>query len=175
VTVTHADMTRYFMSIPEACALVLGAAVRGRGGELFVLDMGEPVRIGELARNMIELSGLAVRNADNPAGDIEIVEIGLRPGEKLYEELLIGNNPAPTGHPRILKADELFMPIDELSEKLERLAQALAAGSRIELMAMLHELVPEFVSGGDLVDWVHLEGAGSFHPPHGGQLAASSA
>ena len=128
-----------------------------QGGELFVLDMGEPVRIGELARNMIELSGLAVRNEANPSGDIDIVEIGLRPGEKLYEELLIGNNPTPTGHPRILKADEAFMPIDELSEKFERLARELLSGSRTELMAVLRELVPEFRSGGELVDWVHLE------------------
>jgi FlaA1/EpsC-like NDP-sugar epimerase len=175
VTLTDWRVTRYFMTVPEAAELVLQASAMSRGGELFVLDMGEPVRICELARNMIELSGLAVRSEDNPAGDIEIVEIGLRPGEKLYEELLLGNNPASTGHPRILKADERFMPIDELSEKLGRLAQALASGSRVELMTVLHELVPEFVSGGELVDWVHLEGAASFHPPHPGQLAASSA
>jgi FlaA1/EpsC-like NDP-sugar epimerase len=174
VTLTDWRVTRYFMTVPEAAELVLQASAMSRGGELFVLDMGEPVRIGELARNMIELSGLAPRSEANPAGDIEIVEIGLRPGEKLYEELLIGNNPAPTGHPRILKADESFMPIDELSEKLERLAHALAAGSRVELMAILRELVPEFEHAGELVDWVHLETAGSA-PPRIAQLAASSA
>ncbi len=175
VTLTDWRVTRYFMTVPEAAELVLQASAMSRGGELFVLDMGEPVRIGELARNMIELSGLAVRNGDNPAGDIEIVEIGLRPGEKLYEELLIGNNPSPTGHPRILKADERFIPIDELSEKLERLALALAAGGRLAMMAILQELVPEFQSGGKLVDWIHLQGVNSFDPPRTGQMAASSA
>lgn len=157
ITLTDWRVTRYFMTVPEAAELVLQASAMSEGGELFVLDMGDPVRIAQLARNMIELSGLSVRNDANPAGDVEIVEIGLRPGEKLYEELLIGNNPGPTGHPRILKADEAFMPIDELSEKLERLAKALRSGSRIDLMAILCELVPEFRGGGELVDWVHLE------------------
>lgn len=175
VTLTDWRITRYFMTVPEAAELVLQASAMSRGGELFVLDMGQPVRIGELARNMIELSGLTVRGEDNPGGDIEIVEIGLRPGEKLYEELLIGNNPAPTDHPRILKADEDFIPIDELSEKLERLAGALAAGGRIELLAILHELVPEFQNGGDVVDWIHLENCSVVQPPRGGQLAATSA
>jgi FlaA1/EpsC-like NDP-sugar epimerase len=175
VTLTDWRVTRYFMTVPEAAELVLQASAMSRGGELFVLDMGEPVRIGELARNMIELSGLTVRNEANPAGDIEIVEIGLRPGEKLYEELLIGDNPAATGHPRILKADEAFMPIDELSEKLERLAAALAAGSRTDLMAILRELVAEFEHGGELVDWIHLEGVGSIPPPRTGQRVANSA
>ena len=161
VTLTDWRVTRYFMTVPEAAELVLQASAMSHGGELFVLDMGEPVRIGELARNMIELSGLGMRNEANPGGDIEIVEVGLRPGEKLYEELLIGNNPAPTAHPRILKADESFMPIDELSEKLERLAAALSAGDRIALMAILHELVPEFHKGGELVDCIHLESADS--------------
>ena len=114
-------------------------------------------------------------NEANPSGDIDIVEIGLRPGEKLYEELLIGNNPTPTGHPRILKADEAYMPIDELSEKLERLSGALASGSRTELMSILLELVPEFQSGGELVDWVHLRGASSIEPPRANQRAARSA
>jgi FlaA1/EpsC-like NDP-sugar epimerase len=175
VTLTDWRVTRYFMTVPEAAELVLQASAMSRGGELFVLDMGEPVRIGELARNMIELSGLAVRDDANPAGDVEIVEIGLRPGEKLYEELLIGNNPSPTGHPRILKADERFMPIDELSEKLERLGQALAAGGRPQLMEILNQLVPEFQHYGELVDWIHLQGAASFDPPVAAQLAASSA
>jgi FlaA1/EpsC-like NDP-sugar epimerase len=170
VTLTDWRITRYFMTVPEAAELVLQASAMSRGGELFVLDMGQPVKIGELARNMIELSGLSVRSEDNPAGDVEIVEIGLRPGEKLYEELLIGNNPSPTGHPRILKADESFMPFDELSEKLRRLEDALVAGGRVELLAMLHELVPEFQNGGDVVDWIHLEAANGFdrrrRPPY---------
>jgi FlaA1/EpsC-like NDP-sugar epimerase len=157
VTLTDWRITRYFMTVPEAAELVLQASAMARGGELFVLDMGQPVKIGELARNMIELSGLTVRNEQNPAGDIEIVTVGLRPGEKLFEELLIGDNPSPTNHPRILKADESFIPIDELSEHLGRLADALAAGSTVDLLAILHNLVPEFQNGGAVVDWVHLE------------------
>jgi UDP-N-acetylglucosamine 4,6-dehydratase len=157
VTLTDWRITRYFMTVPEAAELVLQASAMSRGGELFVLDMGDPVRIGELARNMIELSGLTVRSDKNPNGDIAIVEVGLRPGEKLYEELLIGNNPAPTAHPRILMADENFIPIDELSHRLERLANALAAGNRVGLLAMLEEMIPEFENNGAVVDWVHLE------------------
>jgi FlaA1/EpsC-like NDP-sugar epimerase len=175
VTLTDWRVTRYFMTVPEAAELVLQASAMSHGGELFVLDMGEPVRIGELARNMIELSGLSVRNEDNPAGDIAIVEVGLRPGEKLYEELLIGNNPAPTAHPRILQAGESFIPIDELSEKLARLATALSAGRRPELMAILHELVPEFHKGGELVDWIHLETVDSLAQLDRRQPVATSA
>jgi FlaA1/EpsC-like NDP-sugar epimerase len=164
VTVTDWRITRYFMTVREAAQLVLQASAMAEGGELFVLDMGEPVRIGQLAQNMIELSGLTVRSAEDPAGDIEIVEIGLRPGEKLYEELLIGNNPAPTGHPRILKANESFIPFEELSEELQRLADALSGGSRVALIEMLHELVAEFQNGSDVVDWVHLETGRSARP-----------
>ena len=115
-----------------------------RGGEVFVLDMGEPVRIAELAHNMIELSGLGVRDADHPQGDIEIVEVGLRPGEKLYEELLIGNSPAQTGHPRILKADEPFLPLPQLQLELERIAALLDAQRGGELIGALKALAPEF-------------------------------
>jgi FlaA1/EpsC-like NDP-sugar epimerase len=162
VTVTDWEITRYFMTIREAAQLVLHASAMAQGGELFVLDMGEPVRIGELARNMIELSGLTVRTADDPAGDIEIVEIGLRPGEKLYEELLIGNNPAWSDHPRILKADEDFMPFDELSNHLERLEQALLNAGPVDQIAILQDLVPEFRNATSVVDWVHIE---STHGP----------
>jgi FlaA1/EpsC-like NDP-sugar epimerase len=157
VTLTDWRVTRYFMAVREAAELVLQASAMAEGGELFVLDMGEPVRIGALARNMIELSGLTVRTRENPAGDIEIVETGLRPGEKLYEELLIGDNPAATEHTRILKADERFTPFDELSQKLDRLSDALLAGSAAGQIAMLRELVPEFRGSGELVDWVQLE------------------
>jgi FlaA1/EpsC-like NDP-sugar epimerase len=106
ITVTHRDITRYFMTIPEAAQLVIQATAMAKGGEVFVLDMGQPVRIMDLARSMVRLSGLTVRDAQDPDGDIEIVETGLRPGEKLYEELLIGDNPEPTNHPRILRARE---------------------------------------------------------------------
>ena len=175
VTLTDWRITRYFMTLPEAAQLVLQASAMARGGELFVLDMGEPVRVGELARNMIELSGLTVRSQDNPAGDVEIVEVGLRPGEKLFEELLIGDDPASTEHPRILKAHEGFTGFEELSRMLERLAQALANGTRVELIAILHEIVPEFQSGNDIVDWVHVESGLARQPAVPTQRTATSA
>jgi FlaA1/EpsC-like NDP-sugar epimerase len=175
VTLTDWRVTRYFMTIREAAELVLQASAMAQGGELFVLDMGEPVRIGDLARNMIELSGLTVRTAEDPAGDVEILEIGLRPGEKLYEELLIGENPASTKHPRILNADEHFTPFEELSHKLGRLADALSAGRAPELIARLRELVPEFKNGVDIVDLVHVETAAASLPSGRRQNAASSA
>lgn len=117
ITLTHPEVTRYFMTIPEAAQLVIQAGAMAKGGEVFVLDMGEPVKIYDLARRMIQLSGLSIRDKQNPHGDIEIVITGLRPGEKLYEELLIGNNPIPTKHPRILMAKEEY--IDELSLEKE--------------------------------------------------------
>lgn len=157
VTLTDWRITRYFMTLREAAQLVLHASAMAGGGELFVLDMGQPVRIGELAQNMIELSGLTVRTNANPDGDIEIVEIGLRPGEKLYEELLIGDNPTPSGHQRILSAGETFMPFEELSTKLDRLDRALQRGSSADQIAMLRDLVPEFINDRTIVDWVHLE------------------
>lgn len=125
VTLTDRKITRYFMTIPEAAQLVIQAAAMMEGGEVFVLDMGDPVRILDLATNMIQLSGYSVRDDDNPDGDIEIKEIGLRPGEKLYEELLIGNDPAPTLHPRIMKANEHFLEWSQLSQALSNLRAAI--------------------------------------------------
>ncbi len=107
---TDERITRYFMTIPEAAQLVIQAGAMASGGDVFVLDMGEPVRIADLARRMVELSGLALKVAANPNGDIEITVTGLRPGEKLFEELLIGDNPLPTSHPRIMKAHKDFLP-----------------------------------------------------------------
>jgi FlaA1/EpsC-like NDP-sugar epimerase len=124
LTVTHADVTRYFMTIPEAAQLVLQAGAMGQGGDVFVLDMGQPVRIVDLARRMIQLSGLTLRDAEHPSGDIEIAITGLRSGEKLYEELLIGDNPEPTEHPRIMKARESLIPWSELQPQLESLMNA---------------------------------------------------
>src|SRR4051812_40457134 len=112
VTVTHRDVTRFFMSIPEATQLVLQASAMAERGEVFVLDMGDPIKISELARNMITLSGMTVRDEANPMGDIEIVYVGLRPGEKLYEELFVGANSVETTHPRIKMAKERFLPFD---------------------------------------------------------------
>jgi FlaA1/EpsC-like NDP-sugar epimerase len=157
VTITDRRVTRYFMTLSEAAELVLQASAMAKGGEVFVLDMGQPVRIVDLARNMIELAGLTVRQADTPDGDIAITEIGLRPGEKLFEELLIGNAPAPTEHPRIMKADEPFLPIERLRPCLDRIATLLDAARCAELIGALRELVPEFESGGEIVDWIHVE------------------
>lgn len=125
ITLTHPDITRYFMTIPEAAQLVIQAGAMAKGGDVFVLDMGDPVKIMDLATRMIELSGLCVRNENNPDGDIEIEITGLRPGEKLFEELLIGNNPRPTSHPRIMKAHEEFLAWPVLIEKLQRLESLL--------------------------------------------------
>ena len=127
VTVTHEDITRYFMTIPEAAQLVIQAGTMAKGGEVFVLDMGEPVKIIELARTMIELSGLSVRDDANPDGDIVVEVTGLRDGEKLYEELLIGDNPEQTGHSRIMKANEDFLDWNDLERIVEKLAADMAA------------------------------------------------
>jgi FlaA1/EpsC-like NDP-sugar epimerase len=124
LTVTHAEVTRYFMTIPEAAQLVLQAGAMGLGGDVFVLDMGQPVKIVDLARRMVQLSGLTVRDASHPQGDIEIAITGLRPGEKLYEELLIGDNPEPTEHPRIMKAREPLVPWQQLQQDLVQLEGA---------------------------------------------------
>lgn len=121
ITVTHPEVTRYFMTIPEAAQLVLQAGAMGVGGEVFVLDMGEPIKITDLAKNMIELSGFEVKDATTGEGDISIEYVGLRPGEKLYEELLIGNNVQQTKHPRIMKAGENFLKFKELIASLEQL------------------------------------------------------
>lgn len=154
VTITHRDITRYFMTIPEAAQLVVQASAMAKGGEVFVLDMGEPVRIVDLARNMIQLSGLTVRSAENPEGDIEIVTVGMRPGEKLYEELLIGNDPKATAHPRIMMASEHHIPWMRLRTRLDDMEQLLARGAAVEARALLCSLVMEFKPASGVVDWV---------------------
>ena len=124
VTVTHREIIRYFMTIPEAAQLVIQAGSMAAGGDVFVLDMGNPVKILDLAERMINLMGLTVRDAEHPEGDIEIQFVGLRPAEKLYEELLIGSNVSGTGHPRIMRADEDCLTMDVLSGLLGDLKQA---------------------------------------------------
>lgn len=156
ITLTHADITRYFMSIPEAAQLVIQAGAMAQGGDVFVLDMGEPVRIIDLARSMVELSGLTVRDVANPEGDIEVKITGLRPGEKLYEELLIGDNPLPTQHPRIMKAHEQFVPWPELNTCLDGLTSALNANDVPLIRSLLKQMVPGYQPDGEVVDWVHL-------------------
>jgi FlaA1/EpsC-like NDP-sugar epimerase len=128
VTVTHEEITRFFMSIPEATQLVLQASAMARNGEVFVLDMGEPVKIADLARSMISLSGLAVRDRENPHGDIEIRFVGLRPGEKLYEELFVGEETLETTHPRIRMARERTIPMEQIQPLVTDLMEAIASG-----------------------------------------------
>ena len=144
ITLTHPEIIRYFMTIPEAAQLVLQAAVLAQGGDLFLLDMGEPVRILDLAKQMVHLSGLSLRDAQNPDGDIEIRCTGLRPGEKLYEELLIDANSEPTAHPLIYRAQERSIPPAELWPRIEALEDAMAAKDTEAAMALLAELVPEW-------------------------------
>lgn len=144
ITVTHPEVTRYFMTIPEAAQLVLQAGAMAEGGDVFVLDMGEPIRIRELAERMVTLAGLTVRDAQHPSGDIAITFTGLRPGEKLYEELLIGDNPLPTAHPRILRAQEERFDWATLSALLTRLQAAALANDPDGMRALLHTLVPGY-------------------------------
>ncbi|EJT01022.1 nucleoside-diphosphate sugar epimerase/dehydratase [Rhizobium sp. CCGE 510] len=152
VTLTHPDITRYFMTISEASQLVIQAGAMGEGGDVFLLDMGEPVRIADLARKMVELSGLTVRDETNPEGDIELSVTGLRPGEKLYEELLIGDNPETTQHPRIMKAREDFLFWPELLRRLSSLNAALDRNDMIAARATLAELVSGYSSTGEVSD-----------------------
>ena len=159
ITLTDERITRYFMTIPEAAQLVIQAGAMASGGDVFVLDMGEPVKIINLAKRMVELSGLALKDDANPNGDIEIQVTGLRPGEKLYEELLIGDNPLPTSHARIMKAHEDFWPWAELQSKLAALGVALDANDVPLFRTLLKELVPGYQPDGDVVDWVWTENA----------------
>lgn len=160
VTVTHSDVTRYFMTIPEAAQLVIQAgAMAGISGSLgqgsvFVLDMGEPVKIINLAQRMIELSGFRLQDEQNPDGDIAIKLVGLRPGEKLYEELLIGNDAMPTQHPRIMKAQETFIEWTELEKKLIMLEESLNAGDAKAVYEHLRYLVIGFSKNNEIVDWI---------------------
>jgi FlaA1/EpsC-like NDP-sugar epimerase len=180
ITLTHQDIIRYFMTIPEAAQLVMqtgamagtpnkgigtgiSADIRGGDGrvsseaEVYVLDMGEPVKIIDLAHRMIELSGFRVKDENTPEGDIVIEVVGLRPGEKLYEELLIGNNPQTTQHPRIMKANEKFLPWSELQPMITTLRIAAVNGDVMMIRSMLQQLVPEYRPDENVVDWVYRE------------------
>lgn len=145
VTVTHADMVRYFMSIPEASELVIQAGALAGGGDVFVLDMGEPVKILDLATMMIRLAGLEVKSEDNPHGDIEIDIVGLRPGEKLYEELLIGGNVTGTRHPRIMRSEEPALEWCVLQLAITRLDQAVSANDVKSIVGALCGVVEGYV------------------------------
>ena len=157
ITLTHADVTRYFMTIPEAAQLVIQAGAMASGGDVYVLDMGQPVKISDLAQRMVVLSGLTVKDDAHPSGDIEIQVKGLRPGEKLYEELLIGDNPLPTHHPRIMKAHEEFLLWEDLHDKLQALSLALDLNDVPHIRKQLKDLVPGYQPEGDVVDWVWME------------------
>jgi FlaA1/EpsC-like NDP-sugar epimerase len=145
ITLTHPEIIRYFMTIPEAAQLVLQAAVLARGGDLFLLDMGEPMPILDLAQQMVRLSGLSLRDAQHPQGDIEIVCTGLRPGEKLYEELLIDAKSEPTTHPLIYRASERAIPPQQLWPQIEALQSSVCQQDAEAALAVLAQLVPEWV------------------------------
>lgn len=153
ITLTHQDITRYFMTIPEAAQLVIQASALAKGGDVFLLDMGEPIKIYDLAVRMIELSGLTLKDESNPEGDIEIQITGLRPGEKLYEELLIGNEPKQTVHSRILMGTESYLPIREFELELLELSRFLNQGKLREASETLCRCVEGYSAGG-VVDWV---------------------
>nr|WP_197281726.1 nucleoside-diphosphate sugar epimerase/dehydratase [Pseudomonas mandelii] len=155
LTVTHPKITRYFMTIPEAAQLVIQAGSMGQGGDVFVLDMGEPVKIVELAEKMIHLSGFSVRSEKTPHGDISIEFTGLRPGEKLYEELLIGDNVAATQHPMIMTANEDYLNWDVLKVRLSELLSAVERDEYSQVRQLLRETVSGYTPDGDIVDWIY--------------------
>jgi UDP-N-acetylglucosamine 4,6-dehydratase len=157
VTVTDPRIIRYFMTIPEAAQLVLQAGAMGQGGDVFVLDMGEPVRIFDLAKRMIHLSGLTVRDEANPEGDIEILFTGLRPGEKLFEELLIGENVTDTQHPRIMRAEESVIAWSDLAVMIKQLEQAVQEDDIDGIRQVLTRAVSGFSPQCDICDWLWLE------------------
>jgi len=161
VTVTHPEIIRYFMTIPEAAQLVIQAGGMAHGGEVFVLDMGEPVKIRDLAARMIKLMGLTVKDADNPNGDIEISFTGLRPAEKLYEELLIGENVAGTEHPRIMRAREDYLSRDEINPLLDELQLAARSVDRRQVRDVLLRAVAEYRPNNGIDDllWEETEAA----------------
>lgn len=155
ITVTHPNMTRYFMTIPEAAQLVIQAGSMGQGGDVFVLDMGQPVKIADMAEKMIQLSGLSLRSPVNPNGDVAIVFTGLRPGEKLYEELLIGDNVSPTEHPMIMRADEEHLPWESFKGVIGSLLDAVARDDYVQVRELLRETVNGYVPECEIVDLIH--------------------
>jgi FlaA1/EpsC-like NDP-sugar epimerase len=157
VTVTDANIIRYFMTIPEAVELVVQAGAMGTGGDVFVLDMGKPICINDLARRMIQLSGLEVKDESNPNGDIEIQYTGLRPGEKLYEELLIGDNVTETENPLIMRAEEDMLPWDELEPILNSLEVAIKDCDHEKLRKVLIQAVPGFKPQCEIMDVLYNE------------------
>ena len=152
VTVTDSRIIRYFMTIPEAAELVIQAGAMGQGGDVFVLDMGEPVHIVDMAKRMIHLSGYLEMDENHPEGYIEIVYTGLRPGEKLYEELLIGDKVSETEHQKIMRAEEMTLPWDELSVTLSELAEVNRKGDCKQVRKILIEMIDGFEPQCDVED-----------------------
>lgn len=157
LTVTHPEITRYFMTIPEAAQLVIQAGSMGEGGDVFVLDMGDPVKIVELAEKKIRLAGFTVRNDKNPNGDIEIVFTGLRPGEKLYEELLIGENVLGTQHPKIMRAQEIYLPWETLKSHFQQIIEAIKTDNYEHLRAQLQRVVSGYRAEPQIADLIYTE------------------
>ncbi len=157
LTVTHPDINRFFMTIQEAAELVIQAGAMATGGDVFLLDMGEPVKIYDLAKKMIQLSGLKLKDKNNPNGDIEILITGLRPGEKLYEELLLENNSIPTIHPKIFKAQDNFIPWIKLEKQIKRLEYCINKNDLKEIIRILEDLVDGYKASGKIVDYIFNE------------------
>jgi len=165
VTVTHPEVIRYFMTIPEAAQLVVQAGSMAKGGDVFVLDMGRPVRIDDLARRLVNLMGLTVRDANNPEGDIEIEYTGLRTAEKLFEELLIGSNVTGTDHPMILRAMEHRLSWPKMQQILNDLLVSLASFDCHGALALLSDAVAEYQAEVDIRDYVWTRKAVLPHAP----------
>lgn len=157
ITLTHNEITRYFMTISEAAQLVIQAGAMAQGGDVFVLDMGDPIKIYDLACRMVELSGLAIKDGDDQDGDIEIHVTGLRPGEKLYEELLIGNNPESTDHQKIMRAQENFLDWTALEPELKNLEETINKNDAADIRDVLKRLLPDYSPSIKVVDWVMME------------------
>ena len=157
ITLTHEDVTRYFMTVTEAAQLVIQAGAMGKHSEVFVLDMGKSVKIRDLVDKMIKLSGFRIKDDKNLNGDIEVKITGLRPGEKLYEELLIGNNPQKTHHERIQKAQDPFIPFDQLKLDLDDLSTLLNNNKVLEVKKTLERLLPSYKSNSKIVDHIYKE------------------
>jgi len=158
VTVTDPEIIRYFMTIPEAAQLVIQAgAMSEKGGDVFVLDMGKPVKILELAKKMIRLSGLDIKDIDHPNGDIEIIYTGLRPGEKLYEELLIGENILSTKHQLIFRSEEEMISWNDLEVILNKLKTSIQQRNYSKTLNLLMEAVPEYKAKSDLDDLMYVD------------------
>jgi FlaA1/EpsC-like NDP-sugar epimerase len=157
ITVTDKDIYRYFMTIPEAVELVIQTGALCKGGDVLILDMGKPIRIDDIAKKMIRLSGLEVKDKNNPDGDIEIIYTGLRPGEKLYEELLIGNNSSKTENPLIMRAEEEMIKWPTLKPMLDDLKSSIRNNDLSLLRKILIDIVPDFRPQSEIKDILYKE------------------